>query len=103
VLRHCAFTVNPHRPASPSAGPDLANNSLGGVECTAHYPGSRGVANIVSLTMSLLNIKDLAVAIFTRTGPAHDDPPLYINEGRNQSRLFVVKERVELLIELSGR
>ena len=53
------------------------NNSLGGVECTAHHPSSRGVADIVSLTMPLLSIKDLAVAIFTRAGPAEDDPPLY--------------------------
>ena len=73
-------------------GTDLTENSLGGVECTAHHPGSRGVADIVSVTMSLLNIKDLAVAISTRVGPAQDDPPLYINEGRNQSRLFVVRE-----------
>ena len=56
---------------------DLADNSLGGVECTAHHPGSRGVADIVSVTMSLLSIKDLAVAISTRAGPAEDDPPLY--------------------------
>jgi len=56
---------------------DLADNSLGGVECTAHHPGSRGVADIVSVTMPLLSIKDLAVAISTRAGPAEDDPPLY--------------------------
>ena len=60
------------------------------------------MANIVSVTMSLLNIKDLAVAISTRAGPAQDDPPLYINEAPNWSRLFVVKERVELLIEMLG-
>ena len=58
-------------------GTDLAANSLGGVECTAHHPGSRGVADIVSVTMPLLSIKDLAVAISTRVGPAEDDPPLY--------------------------
>ena len=58
-------------------GTDLANNSLGGVECTAHHPGSRGVADIVSVTMPLLSIKDLAVAISNRVGPAEDDPPLY--------------------------
>ena len=57
---------------------DLADNSLGGVECTAHHPGSRGVADIVSVTMPLLNITDLAVAISTRAGPAEDDPPLYM-------------------------
>ena len=39
---------------------DLADNSLGGVECTAHHPGSRGVADIVSVTMPLLSIKVLA-------------------------------------------
>ena len=77
ALRHCAFTVNPHRPVSPSAGHQPGYNSLGGVECTAHHPGSRGVADIVSVTMPLLSIKDLAVAISTRAGPAEDDPPLY--------------------------
>ena len=40
-------------------------------------PGSRGVADIMSVTMPLLSIKDLAVAISTRAGPAEDDPPLY--------------------------
>ena len=60
-----------------SQGTDLADNSLGGVECTAHHPGSRGVADIMSVTMPLLSIKDLAVAISTRAGPAEDDPPLY--------------------------
>jgi len=44
---------------------DLADNSLGGVECTPHHPGSRGVADIMSVTMPLLSIKDLAVAIST--------------------------------------
>ena len=84
-------------------GTDLADNSLDGVECTAYHPGSSGVVDIVSVTMPLLGIKDLVVAISTRAGPAEEDPPLYINEGQNRSRLFVVKERVELLIELSGR
>ena len=58
-------------------GTDLADNSLGGVECTAHDPGSGGVADIVSVTMPLFGIKDLAVAISTRAGPAEDDPPLH--------------------------
>ena len=53
------------------------STSLDGVECTAHHSGSRGVADIVSITMPLLSIKDLAVAISTRAGPAEDDPPLY--------------------------
>jgi len=48
----------------------VTDNSLGGVECTAHHPGSWGV------TMPLLSIKDLAVAISTRVGPAEDDPLL---------------------------
>jgi len=47
------------------------------VECTAHHPGSRGVADTVLVTMPLLSIKDLAVAISTREGPAEDDPMLY--------------------------
>jgi len=53
------------------------DNSLGGVECNSHHPGSRGVADIMSVTMPLSSIKDLAVAISTRAGPAEDDPPLY--------------------------
>ena len=53
----------------------VADNS--GVECTANHPGSRGEADIVPVTMHLLSIKDLAVAISTRVGPAEDDPPLY--------------------------
>ena len=57
--------------------------------------------DIVSVTMPLLSIKDLAVAISTRVGPAEDDH-CYTNKGRNRSRLFV-RERVELLIEPSGR
>ena len=36
-----------------------------------------GVADIMPVTMPLLSIKDLAVAISTRAGPAEDDPPLY--------------------------
>jgi len=49
--------------------------------------------------VSLLSIKDLAVAISTRVLKMTHH---YINQGRNRSRLFV-RERVELLIELSGR
>ena len=58
-------------------GTNLAENSLGGVDCTAHHPDSRGVADNMSVTMSLLSIKDLAVAISSRAGHAEDDPPLY--------------------------
>jgi len=60
------------------------------------------VVDILSVTMPLLGIKDLVVAISTRAGPAEDDPPLYINKGRNRSRLFVVREIVELLLSFSG-
>jgi len=49
-------------------GTNLADNSLGGVDYTAHHPGSRGVADIMSVTISLLSIKVLAVAISTRAG-----------------------------------
>ena len=35
------------------------------------------MADVVSVTMPLMSIKDLAVAISTRAGPAEDDPPLY--------------------------
>ena len=52
-----------------------------------------GVAIIV--TMSLLNIKDLAVAIVhAPEWPAKDDPPRYTNKGSKA----VQWERVELLI-----
>ena len=43
---------------------DLADNSLDGVESTAHHPGSWSVAGIVSATMPLLNNTDLTVATF---------------------------------------
>jgi len=67
--QHCAFTINPHRPASLSAeGTDLADNSLDGVACTEHHPSSGGVAGIVSVTISLLSIKGLAVALFHQSG-----------------------------------
>ena len=74
----------------------VADNS--GVECTANHPGSRGVADIVSVTMPFSSIKHLAVAVSTRAGPAEDDPPLY----KLGSKLVqaVCKERMELLIEL---
>ena len=84
------FDPNLYSGGSPSAGPalveiataprpqgtDLADNSLGGVECTANHPGSRGVADIVnvSVTMPLFSIKDPAVSTSTRAGPAEDDP-----------------------------
>ena len=56
------------------------------------------MADIVSLTMPLSSIKDLAVAISTRVGPAEDDPPLY-KLGSKPVQMFA-RERVELLIEL---
>ena len=70
-----------HRQSIPTglqAGPqgtDLADNSTL-VEWNALHPDSRGVADIASVTMLLLSIKDLAVAISTRAGPAEDDPLL---------------------------
>ena len=45
-------------------GTDLADNSLGGVERTAYHPGSRGVADIVSVTMPLLSIKKTLQLLF---------------------------------------
>jgi len=53
--------------ASPQ-GTNLADNSLDGVECTAHHPDSRRVADIVSVTMPLLSINDLAVATIHQSG-----------------------------------
>jgi len=71
-----------------------ADNSLGGVECTAHHPGSRGVADNGSVTMPLLSIKRPCSCYF---------PPEWglLRMTHRRSRLFV-RERVELLIELSG-
>jgi len=37
--------------------PTLADNSFYGVECTAHCPGSGGLAGIISATVSLLGVK----------------------------------------------
>ena len=37
--------------------PTLAYNSFDGVECTAHCPGSGGLASIISVTASLLGVK----------------------------------------------
>ena len=34
------------------ACPDLVENSFDGVECTAHYPGSGGAADITSDTIA---------------------------------------------------
>ena len=56
------------------------------------------MADIVSVKMPLLSIKDLAVAISTRAGPAEDDPPLY--KLGSKPVQAVCRERVELLIEL---
>ena len=56
------------------------------------------MSDIVSVTMPLLSIKDLAVAISTRVGPAEDDPPLY--KLGSKPVQAVCRERVELLIEL---
>jgi len=61
------------------------------------HPGSRDVADIVSVTMPLLSIKDLAVAISTRVGPAENDPPLY---KLGLKPVQTVCKGVELLIEL---
>jgi len=44
-------------------------------ECTAHHPGSGVVPGIMSITMPLLSIKDLAVAIH-QSGACWGDLPL---------------------------
>jgi len=64
-----AFTITPHRPASPSVGTDLADNSLGGVECIAQHPGSKGMAtHCVSHNAPVEYKKDLAAAILHHSG-----------------------------------
>jgi len=59
--------------SSDTSGTDLADNSFGGVECTTHHPGSRGVADIVSVTMPLNTAKkyiDLAIVAQRHLYPA---------------------------------
>jgi len=46
----------------------LPGNSLDGVECTVHHSDSRGVAGVMSITIPLLSIKDLAVGPFHKNG-----------------------------------
>jgi len=44
------------------------------MHCTPSWV--QGVADVVSVTMALLSINDLAAAVSTRVGPAEDDPLL---------------------------
>jgi len=67
-----------------------------GVVCTAHHPGSRGMADIVSGTMPLLSIKDLAVAISTKVGSRQYKLGSKVVQA-------ICRERVELLVEHSWR
>ena len=46
-----------HQWEGSNNAPTLADNSFDGVECTAHCPGSGGVAGINSVTASLLGVK----------------------------------------------
>ena len=43
----------------------LADNNLDGMECIAHHPGFGDVADIVSVTMSLLSIKRTLQLLFS--------------------------------------
>jgi len=62
--RHCAFTgLQAHL-----QGTDLVENSLDGVECTAHHHGCGGVAGIVLVAMSLLSIKRPCSRHFHQSG-----------------------------------
>ena len=61
----------------------------------------QGVADIVSVTMPPLSIKTLQLLFSPERGLLRMTHHC-INKGQNRSRLFV-RERVELLIELSGR
>jgi len=101
---HKAFTVNPIGLQAHPQGTNLADNSLGGVECTAHHPGSGGMADIVSVTCNApVEYRRPCSCYFPPESGLLRMTHRYINKGRNQSRLFV-RERVELfIIELSGR
>jgi len=84
-------------------GTNLAYNSLDGVECTAHHPGSGSVPGTLSVTMSPLSIKDFAVAIFHQNGACWGWPALHVH--KYGSRLFqaVCREIIrssQLLLEL---
>jgi len=78
--------------------PSPTDNSFGEVECTAHHPGSRGMADIVSVTCAPVEYKRPCSCSFHQSRACWGWP----TAGRNWSRLFV-RERVELLIELSRR
>ena len=65
----CLYSQAPQA-YKPICRADLADSSLDGVE---HHPGSRVMADIVSVTMTLLSIKDLAVVTSTGPEPAEDD------------------------------
>ena len=55
-------------------GTDLADNSLGCVDCTTHHPGSRGVARHCDSHNA--PVETLQLLISTRAGPAEDYSPL---------------------------
>jgi len=55
------LTTNPHSTTSLRQAPTWLT-AADGVECTAHHPGSGGVAGIMFVTMSLL---DLTIATCT--------------------------------------
>ena len=67
LLRQYALLSFPTGPYAHLQGSDLAENGLDGVECTAYHLGSGGVACIMSVTVLLLSIKDLAVATFNQS------------------------------------
>jgi len=71
------------------------------VECAAHHPDSRGVTDIISVTMSLLST-NLAVATFPPEQSLLRMTCCYIIKGSKPVQT-VWRERVELLIELFGR
>ena len=52
----CLYHQSPQAFKPVCRAPDLADNSLDGVECTEHHPSSGCVADIVSVTMCLLSI-----------------------------------------------
>jgi len=58
-------------------GTNLPDNSPYRVECTAHHPGSGGVAEIVAHTAPVEHKRPGTCYFSTRAGPAEDDPWLY--------------------------
>jgi len=64
LLRQYALLSFPTGLYAHLQGSDLAENGLDGVECTAHHPGSLGVARYYVHHNTPVEYKDLVLATF---------------------------------------